>query len=162
MRPMELLLRTSTQATPLILRLALALVMFPHAAQKTFGWFGGPGFNGSMHYFTHNMHIPSPLAFLAIMTELLGSVGLALGLLTRLCALGIGFVMGVAVLLVHGQHGFFMNWTGQKAGEGFEYHLLAIAIAVALILHGGGRAALDSLLLRRATGIPPRTGGETP
>jgi putative oxidoreductase len=129
--------------------------MFPHAAQKMFGWFGGAGFSGTMHFFTSNMHIPAPLAFLAIMTEFLGALGLALGLLTRLAALGIGFVLLVGALLVHAQHGFFMNWTGKQTGEGFEYHLLVMAMALVLIIHGGGRGALDTVLLRRSIGIPP-------
>ena len=155
MRPLEFILRTNQSIGPTILRWALALVMFPHAAQKMFGWFGGGGFSGTMHVFTSGMHIPAPLAFLAIMTEFLGVLGLALGVMTRLAALGIGFVILVAAVLVHAQHGFFMNWTGKQAGEGFEYHILMIAMAVVLVIYGGGRGALDTVVLRRFAGIPP-------
>jgi putative oxidoreductase len=155
MRPLEFLLRTNRSIGPTLLRWGLALVMFPHAAQKVFGWFGGGGFSGTMHFFTSNLHIPAPLAFLAILTEFLGVIGLALGLFTRVAALGIGFVLLVAALLVHVQHGFFMNWAGKQAGEGFEYHVLVMAMAIVLVIHGGGSAALDSILLRRAAGVPP-------
>ena len=155
MRPIELLLRTNQSIGPTILRWGLAIVMFPHAAQKMFGWFGGGGFSGTMHMFTSNMHIPAPLAFLAIMTEFLGAIGLALGLMTRFSALGIGFVLLVGVVLVHLQNGFFMNWSGKQGGEGFEYHLLVFAMAVVLVICGGGRGALDSVLLRKVAGVPP-------
>lgn len=134
--------------TALVLRLTLGLVMFPHGAQKALGWFGGYGFTGTMGFFTEQMQIPALFAFLAIAAEFAGSLGLITGLLTRLSAFGIGAVMVVAVLTSHLGNGFFMNWYGNQKGEGFEYHLLAIGIAVALVLRGGGRASLDLLLKR--------------
>ncbi len=143
------LLGTSHDWLPLILRLTLGLVIFPHGAQKLFGWFGGYGFSGTMQFFTHTLGIPTVFAFLAIMTESLGSIALIAGFLSRLAALGIGCVMAVAVLLVHLEHGFFMNWAGSQQGEGFEYHLLAIGIALALIIRGGGALSLDGLLQRK-------------
>ena len=51
--------------------------------------------------------------------------------------------MGVAIYLVHWKNGFFMNWMGNRPGEGFEYHLLAIAIGLALVIKGGGRWSID-------------------
>ena len=48
-----------------------------------------------------------------------------------------------AVLMVHLPHGFFMNWFGQQAGEGYEYHLLVIGMCLALIVTGAGRWSLD-------------------
>ena len=93
------------------------------------GWFGGNGFSGTMGFFTNMMHIPAPFALLAICAEFLGGIGLIVGALTRIAAFGIATNMVVAVLMVHAKVGFFMNWTGQQKGEGFEYHLLAIAIA---------------------------------
>jgi putative oxidoreductase len=137
----------SSSVVPVILRLTLAVVMFPHGAQKAFGWFGGHDFKGTMQYFVKS-GIPAPLAFLAIMAELLGPIGLALGLLTRLAALGIAAVMLVAILTVHRPHGFFMNWFGNQQGEGFEYHLLALGLAIALIISGGGAWSLDALIAR--------------
>jgi putative oxidoreductase len=130
---------------PLVLRLALAAVIFPHGAQKALGWFGGPGLKGTLEYFRKS-GIPAPLAMLAIAAEFLGPLGLAAGLLTRLAALGITSVMVVAIFRVHRQHGFFMNWYGNQGGEGFEYHLLVLGLAVALIVGGAGAWSLDALV----------------
>jgi len=141
------LLSTDGLAVPLVLRLTLAVVMFPHGAQKLLGWFGGHGFRGTMAFFTKS-GIPAPLAFLAIVAEFLGPIGLALGLLTRVAALGLGVVMLVAALTVHGKHGFFMNWYGTQPGEGYEYHLLALGIALALVIGGGGAWSVDALIAR--------------
>jgi putative oxidoreductase len=141
------LFQTDGLAVPLVLRLTLAVVMFPHGAQKLLGWFGGHGFRGTMAFFTKS-GIPAPLAFLAIMAEFLGPIGLALGLLTRVAALGLGVVMLVAALTVHGKHGFFMNWYGTQPGEGYEYHLLALGIALALVIGGGGAWSVDALIAR--------------
>jgi len=143
------LFETEDSYSGLVLRLSLALVIFPHGAQKLFGWFGGNGFAGTLQYFTDTMGIPFFLAFLVILAESFGALGLALGLLTRVCAIGIGSVMIGAVLMVHWPNGFFMNWSGNQPGEGFEFHLLAIGIALALVLHGGGRWSLDRLIQQR-------------
>ena len=142
---------TKPEFAMLYLRLLLAAVMFPHGAQKTLGWFGGHGFNATMQSFTEQMHIPVVFAFLAITAEFLGSLALALGLLTRLAAFGIGTTLAVAAFMVHVSNGFFMNWSGQQKGEGFEYHILVVAIALALMFKGGGRWALDSLIAEKLT-----------
>jgi putative oxidoreductase len=147
---MRNLLKTQDDVVPLILRVLLAIVMFPHGAQKALGWFGGYGFAGTMHFFT-GMGIPAVFAALAIAAEFLGSIGLFLGLLTRVAVFGIAVNMVVAIMLVHSANGFFMNWTGQQKGEGFEYHLLAIAICVALMITGGGKLSLDRVLSSRAS-----------
>jgi putative oxidoreductase len=131
---------------PLILRLTLAAVMFPHGAQKVLGWFGGYGFRGTMAYFTKS-GFPPALAFLAITAEFLGPFGLALGLLTRVAALGIATVM-LGALLVHRRYGFFMNWFGAQQGEGVEYHILALSLALALVIGGAGTWSLDALFAR--------------
>ncbi len=137
---------TDDNVGSLILRLALRLVMFPHGAQKLFGWFGGYGFGGTMGFFTETMGIPAPLAFLAIMAESFGALFLIAGVLTRVAAFGIGGVMVVAALTVHLEHGFFMNWSGQQAGEGFEFHILAAAMALVLVITGAGRWSVDRLV----------------
>jgi putative oxidoreductase len=95
-----------------------------------------------------SQRFPPPLGLLAIAAEFLGPMGLALGLLTRLAAFGIACVMVVAVLSSHTQHGFFMNWYGNQKGEGFEFHLLVLGIAMALILGGAGLWSVDALLAR--------------
>src|SRR5947209_2964941 len=134
MKALLTLLRTNDRIEPLLLRLFLGVVFFPHGAQKVFGWFGGYGFTGTMGFFTQQMHIPALFAFLAIAAEFAGSLGLILGLLTRVAAFGILANMLVAVAMVHSKVGFFMNWEGNQKGEGFEFHLLAIGMALALML----------------------------
>jgi putative oxidoreductase len=144
-------LATKPEFALLFLRVALAAVLFPHGAQKVLGWFGGHGFSATMEMFTQKMQIPAPFAFLAILAEFGGSIALFLGLLTRLAAFGIGVNIIVAAVLVHAPNGFFMNWTGQQKGEGFEYHILMAAMAIAVMFKGGGKWALDSLLAQRVT-----------
>lgn len=137
--------QTGNDVSGLILRLALAIVMFPHGAQKVLGWFGGYGFSATLGYFTQN-GMPMPLALAVIAAEFLGPIALALGFFTRWSAFGIGLVMAGAALTVHSQFGFFMNWMGQQKGEGIEYFIPILGIAVVLILKGGGRWALDRLI----------------
>jgi putative oxidoreductase len=140
------LINTSDDPVITILRLALGVIFFAHGAQKALGWFGGYGFSGTMGFFTNAMHIPAPLAFLAICAEFLGSIGLILGLLSRVAAFGIACNMLVAVALVHWQFGFFANWAGNQKGEGFEYHLLVLAIALAIMIKGSGAFSVDRAL----------------
>jgi len=143
------LIETENDIVSLVLRLGLGIVFFPHGMQKLLGWFGGPGFSGAMDMFTTKMGIPALFAFLAILAEGLGSLGLITGLLTRVAAFGITVNMIVAVYMLHWQNGFFMNWFGNQKGEGFEFHLLAIAIGIALMIRGGGRWSADSVLANK-------------
>ncbi len=142
---LEWLVGTHGDVVPLVLRLTLAVVMFAHGAQKALGWFGGSGLRGTLDLLRKS-GVPSPVAVLAIMAEFLGPLGLAVGLLTRVAALGIAAVMLGAILTVHRQHGFFMNWYGNAQGEGFEYHVLVIGLAVALVLNGAGVWSLDAVI----------------
>jgi putative oxidoreductase len=137
------LVTTSNDWTLTLLRLVMGVVFFAHGAQKTLGWFGGYGFSGTMGFFTGMMHIPAPFAFLAICAEFLGGIGLILGALGRVAAFGITVNMLVAILLVHHNFGLFMNWAGQQKGEGFEYHLLAIAMGIVLMARGSGAVSID-------------------
>ena len=129
-----------------ILRVVLGVVFFAHGAQKMLGWFGGFGFSATMAMFTGMMHIPAPLAFLAIVAEFFGGLGLILGFLTRIAAFGIGVNMLVAIVTVHGAFGLFMNWTGSQKGEGFEYHLLVLAMVAFLMIRGAGALSVDRTL----------------
>jgi putative oxidoreductase len=140
---MKWIFQTADSWSSLILRLMLGIVIFPHGAQKLFGWFGGNGFAGTMTFFTDQRHIPAFFAFLAIIAESLGSMGLIIGLLTRVAAFGIMCNMLVAISMVHWPIGFFMNWAGKQKGEGFEYHLLAIGICLALLISGAGKWSVD-------------------
>jgi putative oxidoreductase len=144
------LLTTSNDWTLTLLRLVMGVIFFAHGAQKALGWFGGYGFSGTMGFFTQVMHIPAPFAFLAICAEFLGGLGLILGALGRIAAFGITCNMVVAILMVHHNFGLFMNWSGQQKGEGFEYHLLAIAIAVVLMARGSGAFSVDRALTSAA------------
>lgn len=141
------LFSTSRSTTPTILRIVLGLVMLPHGLQKTVGWFGGHGFEGTMG-FMGSIGIPAALAFLAIAAESAGALALIAGLGTRIASFGILSVMVVAAFM-HRANGFFMNWSGAQAGEGFEFHLLAIGIALALIVAGGGRFSADRAIAER-------------
>ncbi len=136
-----------------MLRLALGLALFPHGAQKLLGWFGGPGFEGAMGHFA-SLGIPAVFGLLAVIAEFFGSLGLIVGLLGRVAAFGVACVMVVAAALQHLRHGFFMNWTGQQAGEGFEYHVLAVGIALAIMITGSGALSVDEALSRRSGGEP--------
>ena len=139
---------TSDDPVMTILRLVLGVVFFFHGSQKVLGWFGGYGFSGTMNFFTHNMGIPAAFAFLAIAAEFLGSLGLILGLLARVAASGIIVNMVMAILMVHRANGIFMNWSGNQKGEGYEYHLLAIAIGLAVVIRGAGAFSVDRLIGR--------------
>jgi putative oxidoreductase len=141
------LIQTSNDWTLTILRLAAGIMIFPHGLQKTVGWFGGAGFSAQMAGFEAS-HIPAVFAFLAIMAEFLGGLGLILGALTRIAAFGLAVDMIVGVYLLHWQNGFFMNWSGRQKGEGFEFHILVVAIALVLMARGGGAASVDRALAR--------------
>jgi putative oxidoreductase len=145
------LVGTANDVGPTILRLMLALVIFPHGAQKALGWFGGYGIGGTLGFFG-SMGIPVVFGLLAIAAEFLGAIGLAVGLLSRVAAFGIASTMVVAILTVHAQNGFFMNWAGTAKGEGFEYHLLVLAMTLVIMVKGGGKASLDRALTHRAEG----------
>jgi putative oxidoreductase len=140
---LKMLFQTEDDKVLTILRLVLAVVFLAHGSQKMLGWFGGYGFKATMGFFTQTMHIPAALAFLAISAEFFGGLGLLLGLLSRVAAFGITVNMLVAVFMTHLPNGFFMNWTGQQKGEGFEFHLLVIALTLALMIRGAGAFSLD-------------------
>jgi putative oxidoreductase len=146
---MKALFQTDDGWAGLILRLTLGFVMFPHGAQKLLGWFGGFGFDGTMGFFTQKMGLPWLISLLIIIGESFGSLALLAGLLTRFTAASLAVIMFGAITLVHLPHGFFMNWFGQQKGEGFEYHLLVIGIAAALLVTGGGKWSIDGELADR-------------
>lgn len=141
------LLATTMSAGPLLGRLTLGIVFFPHGAQKVLGWFGGAGFEGTIAFFQSTWGVPAPLAVLAMAAEFFAPIALMFGFMTRIAALAIAVDMAVAMFVGgHIQNGFFMNWMGNQAGEGFEFHLLAIGLALALVVLGGGRFSVDRSL----------------
>ncbi len=143
------LMQTDGGVAALVLRLALGVMIFPHGAQKVLGWFGGRGPEGTLGYMHGKLGIPVALAVLAMAAELLGGIGLVVGLLGRVAAFGVGCVMVVAMLLVTAHNGFFMNWTGAKPSEGIEFHILALAMAIAVMILGSGAASLDAAIASR-------------
>ncbi len=146
------LFQTNDDVALLVLRVLLGVVFFPHGMQKLTTMFGGYGFEGTMGFFTGKLGVPAVFAFLAIMAEGLGWLGLISGLLTRVAAFGISMNMAVAVYMIHWHNGFFMNWfgamtsEGKPVGEGFEFHLLVIAIGIALMIRGGGKWSIDKAI----------------
>jgi putative oxidoreductase len=142
------LIQTDNNPAALIMRLALGVVMFPHGAQKVLGWWGGYGPSATIQGFS-KMGLPPLLTILVMVAEFAGSLMLIFGFLTRIAAFGIGCVMAGAWLTVHSKAGFFMNWAGTQKGEGFEYHILALALAIALMITGGGALSVDGALARR-------------
>ena len=143
------LLRTDNNKGSIFLRLALGIVMFPHGAQKVLGWFGGPGHEKTIEIFTTKMHLPAVAVILLMITEFIGSLCLIGGFLTRAFALAIGFAMAVCAYGNHLQNGFFMNWFGTQKGEGFEFHILVVGIALALAVKGGGAFSVDRMISRK-------------
>ena len=143
---MKCLFQTNDKFSYWVPRVILGCVMLPHGAQKLFGWFGGFGYTNTMTYFTETAGLPWIIAFLIVMGESLGSLGLILGFFTRLSALGLICIMVGAIITVHIPNGFFMNWFGKQGGEGFEYHLLVIGMSIPLLVSGGGKYSVDMLI----------------
>jgi putative oxidoreductase len=142
------LFSTTDSWTPIVLRFVLGLVIFPHGAQKLLGWFGGYGFAGSMNYFTDTVDLPWIIGFLVIILEFFGAIALIAGIATRIIsvlyiAIAIGIIFTSSI-----QYGFFMNWFGNQGGEGYEYFLLWIGMAIGLVVSGGGKYSVDRLLAK--------------
>jgi putative oxidoreductase len=149
----DAVLGTDAASAPLVARLSLGLLLFPHGAQHALGWFGGYGFGGTLQWMTDTLGFPAPAAALAIVVELIAPLALVLGLGGRLAAAGIvGLMLGA--LSTHVSNGFFMNWFGAlpAGSEGFEYHLVVIALAAVVLIDGSGAWSLDRRLARAARG----------
>ena len=136
-----------SDVTATLLRVTLGIVFFPHGAQKLLGWFGGAGVSGTMAYFSSDaVGVPSFVTLFVIIVEFFGSLALIVGFLGRLAAAGIAMVMLGAVFTVNSAHGFFMNWSGAQAGEGIEFHLLALGMIIVVLIRGSGALSLDQRL----------------
>lgn len=139
--------QTSDSYAPVVIRVMLGLVVFPHGAQKLFGWFGGYGFSGTMGFFTETVGLPWIIGFLVILLESIGAIALIVGVATRLFA-ALYIVLAVGIIFTsHIQFGFFMNWFGNQQGEGYEFFLLWIGMAVSLVITGSGRYSVDKCLI---------------
>jgi putative oxidoreductase len=143
------MLKTNCNWGATLARLTVGLVMLPHGLQKTIGVLGGYGFSGTMGFLTGQVGLPTVIAFLVIAGESVGALGLILGFMSRFCAASLAVIMIGAAYMAHAEHGFFMNWGGQQAGEGFEYHLLVIGACLAVVVTGGGALSIDGMVSRR-------------
>lgn len=146
---MKKIFQTNESSALAVLRVVLGIVLFPHGAQKLLGWFGGYGFSATMGYLTSSAGLPWIVALLVIVIEFFGALALILGFATRVVTIGIFTLFTGIIFTSHMANGFFMNWSGQAAGEGFEYHLLVIGMAVTLLISGGGKWSVDSLLQKK-------------
>ncbi len=144
------LFQTDKDIAGFIARVVLGIVILPHGLQKLLGMFGGYGFSGTINYFV-STGLPSTVAFLIIIGESFGALGLIIGLLSRATALGISLIMFGAIFLVHPPNGFFMNWFGTQKGEGFEYHILALGLGLIILIKGGGKWSVDRILVKENT-----------
>ena len=136
-------LATDNGAAALALRIPVGIIFVAHGAQKLFGWFGGYGFSGTMHFFTEVKKLPYPVALLVIIIEFAGPFFLLVGAATRFWALLLIADMAGIIVSSHTQFGFFMNWFGNQQGEGYEYHLLFITVSLVLLISGGGKISVD-------------------
>jgi putative oxidoreductase len=143
------LFETSESYAPLILRLLLGSVVLMHGMQKLLGWFGGFGFSKTMLFFTESVGMPWIMGFLVIMLETVGAIALISGLVTRVIALAYVILPVGMIVTTHFKNGFFMNWFGMLKGEGYEYFILWIGMALALLILGGGKFATDRFFMRR-------------
>jgi putative oxidoreductase len=150
MKQRTTLFYTGNHNAGIALRAALGAVLFPHGAQLLFGWFGGFGFQGSMQYFQQVEGLPWLVGFGVIMLQFFGALAILAGAATRLFALAFTFLFIGMIITSHLDYGFFMNWSGKQAGEGFEYHILAIGLSIALLLSGAGRFSVDRFLTAKA------------
>lgn len=141
------LLSTKDDTGAFIARIILGIVILPHGLQKLLGMFGGDGFSATVDYFVGS-GIPAFVAILIIIGESFGALGLILGFLSRIAALGITLIMLGAIFMVHLPNGFFMNWFGSKAGEGYEYHILAVGLGLIVLIKGGGLWSVDRAIIK--------------
>jgi putative oxidoreductase len=142
----KLVFETNNDWTGLITRLTIGLILFPHGAQKMLGLFDGYGFSGTMSFFTGTMHLPWIIGFLVIIIEFIGSLSLIAGFSSRIWSAIIVIQMIGIILTSHIDNGFFMNWFGTQKGEGYEYHLLVIGLAVATVVNGSGKYSADGII----------------
>lgn len=148
MKLTQTLLHTQNHFSGLLLRLTLGLVILPHGLQLLLGWFGGYGFTGSMQYLTGDAGLPWIVAFLVIMLQSAGALLILAGAGVRLIAFAYVFMFIGMIVTAHADYGFFMNWAGNQKGEGYEYHLLVIGLALLLVLNGSGRFSLDYMITK--------------
>lgn len=146
---MKKVFTTNENYTATIIRIVLGVTLFPHGAQKLLGWFGGYGFNGTIGFLTGAIGLPWILALLVVLIEFFGAIALIVGFATRIVAVGIISLFTGIIFTAHLANGFFINWSGQQQGEGYEYHILVIGMAIALLVSGAGKWSVDYALQKK-------------
>ncbi len=141
------LLETQSSYTQLIARVVLGVVIFPHGAQKMLGIWGGHGLQAVIDSFNQWFGIPNFITVLVALGEFVGSIFLIIGFFSRFAAASIILIMLGAIYYVVNDH-FFMNWYSEQRGEGFEFHLLAIGLAIIVLLNGSGKFSIDNFLVK--------------
>lgn len=146
----KILFTDNKNSYALIARWAIAIVIFPHGAQKVLGWFGGAGLSNTIDFFSSALNIPVFLTIMVLFAEFLGAILLAIGLYTRLAALLIAFNFLGVLFTVIGFDQFFMNWSSVEAQkEGLEYFILLFGLISIVLVSGGGKASLDAKLFQK-------------
>lgn len=154
MKQLSIFFKTNEHLSGLIVRITLAFVMLPHGCQLLFGWFGGFGFTGTMNYFTQVEGLPWMIGFLVIALQFFGALAILVGFMGRFFAMAMAVLFFGMVVTSHWQHGFFMNWMGNQQGEGFEFHVLAIGLSLALLVSGSGAYSVDARLTKQLKAEP--------
>jgi putative oxidoreductase len=135
------LLHTDPDYTLTFLRIIAGLIVFPYGMQKLFGWFGGPGIDGTLKDLD-SRRIPRSIAWLIIVGQSFGSIALVAGFLDRIAAGGL-FIIFTGALIVHLPDGWTMNWFGEKKGEGIEYLVMLLSLLLVAIVRGSGAMSID-------------------
>jgi len=141
-------LETDGRAGAAVARVTLGAVLLPHGAQHLLSWFGGYGYVGTRDWMVATLGVPGPVAGFAIVMEVVAPILLVIGAGGRLAAAWLAAFLTVAAA-THAKNGFFMNWLGSQGGEGFEYHALAIALAIGVTITGSGALSVDRALASR-------------
>lgn len=135
---------SNNSVSSLVLRIPVGIILSAHGAQKLFAWFGGYGLEGTGQWMESIGLAPGFLmALLAGSAEFFGGIALIIGLLTRPAALVSAFTMVIAIFSVHAANGLFMS------NNGYEFALALLAATAALVIQGGGKYSIDSLISDR-------------
>ncbi|NIX15089.1 MAG: DoxX family membrane protein [Candidatus Dadabacteria bacterium] len=145
---LRFLFHTNGEFPTFFARVFLGTVILPHGLQKLLGMFGGNGFDATVKFFVEG-GLPEIVAILIIVGESVGAACLIIGFMARICAVGIITIMTGAIVTVHAQYGFFMNWFGTQQGQGYEYHLLAIGLGLAVLVGGSGKFSIDRFITNK-------------
>ena len=148
------LIATENRIDLTILRVVLGIVLLAHGLQKAFGWFGGFGWSNTIHYLTNTVGVPALLGGFIILIETIGALLLIVGFAGRINAALMGIVIIGAFFQDHLPNGFYMNWFSNHKGEGFEFDILFVVIALVLSLKGSGALSIDSLITGKASHKP--------